>query len=432
MRRRVGSAVLGSLLVGAAVLVAVGPASPAAADGGSIVYGWGSNDDGAVGIGTAGEPQVRPMPVVGQAPDVVQVTGGYQYSVALHADGTVWTWGDNEFGTLGDGSTAPFRTTPGRVPGLPPIAQVDAGVISVLAVGVDGSVWAWGDNRFGQLGDGTQVDRSRPVQVPISRVTQVAAGGFSFSMARRSDGTVWTWGRNDLGELGDGTNTNRLTPVRALTPYGIAQVAAGGGHALALRFDGSVWAWGDNEAGQLGDGTIWAWGYNAQGQLGDGSTTTPSHPVHLTQPTGVARIDAGQWSSLAVLADGTLWAWGSNTDGEAGNGHVGGHVLVPTQVPGLTGVVQVSAGFTTVLALAPPPPFSVVPDLTDDTSAEAAGELGAVGLVPGLTTTVPDIPTCFRLNRVVQQSEAPGTVLPRGAAVSFVIAVLPPDGCRRA
>src|SRR5439155_9837619 len=97
MRRRVGSAVLGTVLVGAAVLVAVGPASPAAADGGSIVYGWGSNDDGAVGIGTAGEPQVRPMPVVGQAPDVVQVTGGYQYSVALHADGTVWTWGDNEF-----------------------------------------------------------------------------------------------------------------------------------------------------------------------------------------------------------------------------------------------------------------------------------------------------------------------------------------------
>jgi alpha-tubulin suppressor-like RCC1 family protein len=469
MRRRVGSVALGAVVaVGAAVVATGGPAASAssaaagssaagsaAADGGSIVYGWGNNFFGQAGYGTAGAAQASPLPAVALAPDVVQATGGDGFSVAVRADGTVWTWGSNESGQLGDGSTAPFRTAPGQVPGLPRIRQVAAAVQSVLAAGVDGSVWAWGYNRFGQLGDGTAQDQPRPVRVSISGVTQVAVG-LTISVARRSDGTVWNWG----------IGVDHMTPVRASTPSRITQVAAGFDHAVALRSDGSVWSWGSNFLGQLGTGTpadsrvpvrvdrhvsgitqiaaggyhslalgrdrkIWAWGDDEFGQVGDGATSARFVPVHLAQPTGVTQIGAGPRHSLAVRSDRTLWAWGLNESGELGNGHAGGHNAVPGQIPGLTGVVWASMGTATVLARATPPPFAVVPDLTNDTSDEAAGALRAVGLVLGATNTEPDQRVCLHLNRVIRQSEVPGTVLPRGAAVSITIAVLPPDGCIR-
>jgi alpha-tubulin suppressor-like RCC1 family protein len=461
VRRRVGSAVLGVVLTaGAAVLVAVGPPSWATADNGSIVYGWGSNHHGEAGSGTTTDIQPRPLPVSGLPTDVIRVTGGIHFSVALAADGSVWTWGSNQWGQLGDGRL-PDHTTPGRVPGLPPITQVAAGEFHVLAVGSDGSLWAWGNNAGGQLGDGTRDFRDRPVEVPIGGVTQVAAGSL-FSMARRSDGTVWTWGANETGELGDQTFTDRLTPVRAATPYGITQVAAGGAFALALRFDGSVWAWGygfDSELGngttnnantpvrvdrhvsgitQIaaganhalalgGDGTIWAWGSNFLYALGDGTTTDHSVPIHLGL-TDVTQVDGGLWTSLAVRADGTLWVWGDNSFGIAGDGGAGGFVHVPTRVTALTGVVRASAGLDTMFASAAPGP-ATVPDLTGDVRSQAAAELSSAGLVLGGTAFVPDQLPCDHLNHVISQSVPPGTVVPPGTAVSIVIAVQPAGGC---
>src|SRR5262249_54323255 len=119
-----------------------------------------------------------------------------------------------------------------------------------------GTVWTWGWNSAGQLGDGTTTDRHAPVQVPgVSGVGGVSAGAYH-TLALRGDGTVWAWGYNAVGEVGDGTTVTRSRPVQVPGLTGMVAVSAGGLHSLALRGDGTVWAWGDNDFGQLGDGTV--------------------------------------------------------------------------------------------------------------------------------------------------------------------------------
>jgi len=134
-----------------------------------------------------------------------------------------------------------------------PGVQISLGSGHGLAIKPDGTVWAWGNNIYGQLGDGTTTHRSTPVQV--SGLTDVVsvAGGWAHSLAIKFDGTVWTWGNNSNGQLGDGTATNRLTPVQIMTD--VVSVAGGWGQGLAIKSDGTVWAWGRNDYGQLGDGT---------------------------------------------------------------------------------------------------------------------------------------------------------------------------------
>ena len=123
-----------------------------------------------------------------------------------------------------------------------------------VALKRDGSVWAWGSNGYGAVGDGTETDRSRPVAVGLDGVKAIAAGG-DFTLALRTDGRVWAWGANWDGQLGDGTSFSRSSPVN-IGLSGVAAIAAGGTHALALMADGTVVAWGRNEFGQLGDGTV--------------------------------------------------------------------------------------------------------------------------------------------------------------------------------
>ena len=157
-------------------------------------------------------------------------------------------------GCEGDGTITP-RTTPVQVSGLNGVIAITARLHHSLALRSDGTVWAWGDNAYGQLGDGTTRNRSMPVQVSgLSGVIAVSAGG-SRSLALRSDGTVWAWGYNSSGQLGDGTTTHRSMPVQVSGLSGVIAFAAGGEHSLALSSDGSVWAWGNNSSGQLIDGT---------------------------------------------------------------------------------------------------------------------------------------------------------------------------------
>src|SRR5688572_14494123 len=187
------------------------------------------------------------------------VSAGNTHSLALHADGTVRAWGDDSAGALGlDRSLA--SSTPMIVNGLTGVVAVAAGDAHTLALKSDGTVWAWGDNVAGQLGDGTTTDRSTPVRVGaatgFAAVVAVDAGT-AHGLARKADGTVWAWGKNGLGQLGDGTRTTRLAPVAvgADSPVtGVAALAAGGDHALAVKGDGTVWAWGANADGQVGDG----------------------------------------------------------------------------------------------------------------------------------------------------------------------------------
>ncbi|HZH78690.1 MAG TPA: RCC1 repeat-containing protein, partial [Archangium sp.] len=175
----------------------------------------------------------------------LSAVGGFSHSLAVRPDGTVWAWGNNTYGQLGDGTNT-RRHTPVRVNGLSGVVAVAAGGGHSVAVRGDGTVWTWGNNMFGQLGDGTTTERWTPMQVRgLSGVVAVAAGGAS-SLAVREDGTAWAWGDNDTGQLGDGTSTRRWTPVQVNGLSDVVAVATGGTHSLAARKDGTVWAWGYN------------------------------------------------------------------------------------------------------------------------------------------------------------------------------------------
>ncbi|WP_345338580.1 putative Ig domain-containing protein [Planotetraspora kaengkrachanensis] len=371
-----------------APVVALTTAVPAAAVGDtSRVYAWGDNYVGQLGIGSAAN---SPSPVAVQHAfgQVTQIAAGDDHSLAVRTDGTVWAWGDNTNGELGDGGFAAPSSVPVQVSGLTGIVQVAAGNALSLALRSDGTVWAWGNNGHGQLGDGTTTTRRTPVKVAgLTGVTQIAAAGFH-SLALRSDGTVRAWGWNFAGQLGDGTTTQRRTPgaVSGLTK--VTQVAAGYGHSLALRSDGTAWAWGNNEVGELGDGTtttrrtpvkvagltgvtqidagdshslalrsdgtVRAWGNNASGQLGDGTITNRHTPVTASGLTNVAQVSAGNYDSFALRSDGTVRAWGYNDFRQLGDGTTTQRHR-PVAVRGLSSATQISAGFWHTLAKVGPP-----------------------------------------------------------------------------
>ncbi|GEL75434.1 hypothetical protein MVI01_72180 [Myxococcus virescens] len=311
------------------------------------------------------------------------VSGGWCTSFFLKEDGTLWAWGRNEYGQLGDGTTT-ARFTPVQVHGLTGVAAVAAGNSShSAALKADGTVWTWGYNGNGALGDGTTTNRATPAQVQgLTGVVAVAVGGHT--VAVKSDGTVWAWGWNEKGQLGDGTTTGRLTPVQVKGLTGVVAVAATSYHTVAVKSDGTVWAWGWNEDGQLGDGTttdrltpvqvqgltgvtavavgyyhnvalrsdgtVWAWGWNNYGQLGDGATTNRSAPVQVQELTGVLTVAGGAGHSVALKSDGTVWSWGSNTYGQLGDG-AWTNSFVPVKAQNLTGVVAVSTHSLHTLAM---------------------------------------------------------------------------------
>jgi len=255
------------------------------------------------------------------------------HTMALKSDGTVWAWGYNGSGQLGDGSTTD-RYTPVEVSGLSGVMDIAAGDSHSLALKSDGTVWAWGYNGSGQLGDGSTTDRYTPVEVSgLSGVMDIAAGD-SHSLALKSDGTVWAWGHNRYGRLGDGTTTQRTTPIQVSDLSGVVAIAVGSRHSLALK----------------SDGTVWAWGYNGSGQLGDGSTTDRYTPVEVSGLSGVMDIAAGDSHSLALKSDGTVWAWGQNEYGQLGDGTTTQRTT-PIQASDLSGVVVIAAGSGHSLAM---------------------------------------------------------------------------------
>ncbi|MHA7631001.1 RCC1 domain-containing protein [Corallococcus sp. M7] len=290
--------------------------------GDGTVWAWGHNNYGQLGDGTVAS---RPWAVQVQELAGVAGLGGAYTPLALKQDGTLWAWGENNYGHLGDW-TVTIRRTPVQVQGLTGVAAIAAGKGPPLALKQDGTVWTWVVNEFGQLGDG-------PVQVPgLTSVTALATG--NHMLASKQDGTVWAWGFNNQGQLGDGTTWARSTPVQVQGLTGVAAIAVGDFHSLALKHDG----------------TVWAWGTNGDGQLGDGTTTQRLTPVQVQGLTGVAAIAGGYAHSLALKQDGTVWAWGRNIAGQLGDGTTTQR-LTPVQVQGLTGVAAIAGGFAHSLAL---------------------------------------------------------------------------------
>jgi uncharacterized delta-60 repeat protein len=215
-----------------------------------------------------------------------------------NATTSVWSWGWNGVGQLGDGTKVDHHS-PVPTQGLSGVVTVSAGAHHTLALKGDGTVWAWGWNALGQLGDGTLLDRSSPVRVPgLDGVIAVSAGYFH-SLALKGDGTVWAWGWNAVGQLGDGTVVDRPSPVRVTRLTNVSSIAGGGLHSVAAR----------------DDGTIWTWGWNGVTELGDQTTETRLEPVpsliNADSFSWTSSVLAGAFDSLAVdsRTGGVSWGW---------------------------------------------------------------------------------------------------------------------------
>jgi alpha-tubulin suppressor-like RCC1 family protein len=313
-------------------------ATPAAQAGTLSAVAWGQNVDGELGAGYKGTESNVPVSVL--LSGFQSVVPGYYSTYAPMSDGTVRAWGGNDFGELGNG-TRLESDKPLPVKGLSGVVQFAAGGAHSLALLGTGGIATWGGNTFGTIGNGTsgegrEAGVTLPVFLALDQVVSVAAGG-SMDAVILSNGTVATWGENKQGQLGDGTTVEKNLPtlVRGLT--GVKALAVGGvgslgGHMLALRNDGTVMAWGGNEEGQLGDGTV----------------QDSSVPVRVKGLSGVVAISAGPTHSLALLADGTLTAWGSNTFGQLGIPDIANST---TPRPVLRGVTDISAGLRYSLAV---------------------------------------------------------------------------------
>jgi len=218
------------------------------------VWAWGQNLKGQLGDGSNTDSNV-PVQVSGLS-GIIAVAGGAHHSIALKNDGTVWTWGFNDSGRLGNGTNVDSNI-PVQVSGLSGIIAIAGTGAGTIVLKNDGTVWSCGTNLNGQLGDGTLVpDSYTPVQVSgLSGITAIA-GGFSHSLALKNTGTVWAWGDNGAGQLGNGTiqnDTNNAIQVTGLS--GVAAIAGGGTHSIAFKNDGTFFVWGYGNNGQIGNGT---------------------------------------------------------------------------------------------------------------------------------------------------------------------------------
>ena len=304
------------------------------------VRAWGTNLHGELGDGTTTE-RFTPVQVRGLTGVITQVAAGDEFSLALRSDGTVWAWGRNDHGQLGRGTTSTEEVVPARVAVLNGVTKISAGRDFALALRSDGTVFGWGDGRLGQLGNAAAADSTKPVKIAgLSQVTGISAGWDS-SLATETSGisaitSVWAWGNNDDGQLGDGTRTGHPTPERVTgLPLYIAGISANPSAAV-LGTDGSVWDWGSNELGELdiappgsvvtrpvnaiaagsriiqissggghmlalrSDGTVLGWGNNQFGELGTGSFALISGPVQVTGLNNATQVVAGSLFSLAV------------------------------------------------------------------------------------------------------------------------------------
>ena len=259
-------------------------------------------------------------------------------SAVIKEDGSLWTWGLNNYGQLGDGTTED-RLTPVKI--MDDVISISIIENRSAAIKKDGSLWTWGQNDCGQLGDGTTEDRLTPVKImdDVVSLSLTEANG----AAIKKDGSLWTWGYNFVGGVGDGTREDRLTPVKIMDDVkSVSLVDASG---AVIKKDGSLWTWGiysnkietpvkimddvisislHDELSHTTvaiirkDGSLWTWGNNVYGQLGDGTTEVRTTPVKIMNDVASVAIVKG--NGAAIKSDGSLWIWGDNFWGQIGDG----------------------------------------------------------------------------------------------------------------
>jgi alpha-tubulin suppressor-like RCC1 family protein len=281
-------------------------------------------------------------------PNVVQVAQGYRHTCARKPDGTVWCWGDNGFGQLGDGipfdsgdGARPDVLRPQLVPGLSDVTSVGAGDNHTCARKSDGTVWCWGYNFSGQVGNGqTLTNVPGPTQVAGLNDAIAVEAGLSFTCALRARGSVACWGANYYGQLGNGTKGGEsTTPVAVSGLTDAVAIGLGDAHACAVRRGGGVVCWGANIDGQLGNGT-------------SGSGTDTSVPTAVTGLNDATAVVGAGSSTCALRQGGAIACWGYNRYGQLGNGTSGSNPNpTPSSVAGIGDAIALGAGFLHICAL---------------------------------------------------------------------------------
>jgi alpha-tubulin suppressor-like RCC1 family protein len=285
------------------ILLSAGSFHTVAVKKDGTLWGWGDNEYGQAGTGTKDK---QPVPVQISADNNWESIACSDYqSFAIKKDGSLWAWGVNNYGQLGTGTVSSFVNTPQQVGNAHDWKAVSAGSFHTLALKKDGSLWAWGYGADGQLGLGSGSSFSSPVQVGESHDwSMISAAGFH-SIALRRDGTCWSWGDNEYGVLGNGNTEKQFTPVAVSGTAKWKMVTAGFHHTAAIRSDGTLWVWGNNFSGELGLGF-------AGGE--------ESKPVQIGNEKNWQYITSGFAHTLALKKDGTRWAWGQNEYGQLGCG----------------------------------------------------------------------------------------------------------------
>lgn len=268
----------------------------------AIAYKSGYTDSNVLSTNYTIESSTNKMEI-----KVQKISAGYNHSLIVKKDGTLWACGDNWRGCLGDG-TKTDRNVPVKI--MDEVAFVSSGSWESKIIKTDGTLWAIGHNYYGSIGDGTTTDKSNYVEI-MDDVASVAVG-YEYSLIVRKSGSLWACGKNEYGQLGDGTSTERHMPVFVMND--VASVATGDRRSFIIKKDGS----------------LWACGLNARGEFGDGTKKNSSIPVKIMDD--VASVASGSYHSLIVKKDGTLWACGSHYRGLLGNGETNGESLVPVKI----------------------------------------------------------------------------------------------------
>lgn len=319
------------------------------------LWAWGRNSYGQLGDNTV-TSRSSPVQTITWGSNWKQVSSGY-HTAAIKTDGTLWSWGLGTNGQLGDNTVVSKSSPVQTVAGGTNWKQVACFGSSTSAIKTDGTLWVWGYNLYGELGDNTSTTkRSSPVQTVAFGTNwfQVSVGQNHIA-AIKTDGTLWLWGNNAYGQLGDNTTTKRSSPVQTIAFGTNWKQVACNNHTIAIKTDGTLWCWGDNNNGRLGDntvtkrsspvqtvafgtdwkqvscgnyhtaaikvdGTLWCWGINNNGCLGDNTNKQRSSPVQtIALGSNWKQVACGYPHTAAIKTDGTLWCWGSNAYGRLGD-----------------------------------------------------------------------------------------------------------------
>lgn len=350
------------------------------------LYSWGLNTNGQLGLG---DTIHRSSPTqVGQLDTWSTVAGGSNFAVATKSDGTMWSCGSNNVGQLGLNISYSYnRSSPVQVGVLTTWSFVSGRSDFAGALKKDNTLWVWGNGAQGQLGQVTSsASRSSPVQVGSQAEWANFSCGAGTMLAIKSNGTLWAWGQNNFGQVGDGTTVSKSSPTQIGSDTSWSVVAGGGGTwSAAIKSDGTLWAWGRSNQGQLGqndlvsrsspvqigaltdwssiacaqstlfaiktNGTLWAVGQGGNGELGDNTTVSKSSPVQIGSDTNWSSIRAGNIFAIATRSDTTLWSWGYNAYGQLGDG-TRINRSSPVQIGTRTDWISIGAGSDASYAIA--------------------------------------------------------------------------------